>query len=248
VNPEQIALLVAGGLTAGIVNTLAGGGSLLTVPLLVLVGLPGTVANGTNRLGVLLQSAVAARRFRAEGVPGVRSALPVLLPVALGSFAGSFVISQISDQTFEKVFGVVMVGLLIFILRRPATSRSQVAAARSWSAPAAFLIFFSVGVYGGAFQAGVGIAIVFALSYTGYDLIKANSIKVVVNTVLTLVAVPVFIAQGQIAWLPGVVLAAGFGLGGELGARLAVHGGERVIRPVLAASVLALAGRMMGLY
>ena len=76
----------------------------------------------------------------------------------------------------------------------------------------------------------------------------ANSIKVVVNAILTCVAIPVFLAQGEIAWLPGLVLAAGYGLGGEVGARLAVHGGERIIRPVLAVSVIALAGRMIGLY
>jgi uncharacterized membrane protein YfcA len=87
-----------------------------------------------------------------------------------------------------------------------------------------------------------------ALSYVGYDLVRANSMKVVLNAALTAVALPVFIAQGQVAWAPGLVLAAGFALGGELGARLAVRGGERLIRPVLAVAVIALAGRMMGMY
>lgn len=241
-------LLVAGGLTAGIVNTLAGAGSLLTVPLLVLVGLPGTIANGTNRVGILLHNVVAAWRFRAEGVSGFRSALPLLVPVGLGSLAGALTISQVTDRTFEKLFGVVMVLLLIPILWQRAPAFTTTKSLRRSSAPVAFFMFFTIGLYGGAFQAGVGIALIFAQSFTGRDLVSANSVKVVVNTVLTLVALPVFVARAQIAWLPGALLAMGFALGAAIGVRLAVRGEERAIRPVLAASVLALAGRMFGLY
>jgi uncharacterized membrane protein YfcA len=239
-----IALFV-GGFLAGIVNTLAGAGSLLTVPLLVLAGLPCTVANGTNRLGVFAQSAVAAWRFRREGVSGIRGSLPVLLPVVIGSLVGSTLISQVTAKTFERLFGLVMVGLLVLILRQPG---SAINATQRWSLPVTFLVFLGIGLFGGAFQAGVGLALVMALSYVGYDLVRANSMKVVLNAALTAVALPVFIAQGQVAWAPGLVLAAGFALGGELGARLAVRGGERLIRPVLAVAVIALAGRMMGMY
>jgi uncharacterized membrane protein YfcA len=245
-SPFEVALLVLGGFVAGIANTLAGGASLLTVPLLVLVGLPGTVANGTNRFGVCVQNIVASWRFRAEGVSGFRDAVPVLLPVAVGSTIGATVISQVSDTTFERLFGVVMVLLLLPMLG-PGGSAKRGAGPR-WSAPTRSLVFFLIGLYGGAFQAGVGIALVMALSYAGFDLVRANSIKVVVNALLTAVALPVFILQGQVLWLPGAILAVGFVGGGLVGVRLAVRGGERVIRPVLAVCVLALAGRMLGLY
>ncbi len=247
-NPGHIALLVAGGIAAGVVNTLAGAGSLLTVPLLVLVGLPGTLANGTNRVGIFTHNAVASVRFRAEGFSGFRSALPALLPIGLGSLAGAYVISRVADKTFEVLFGFVMVVLLIPILWQTPSLSAAKSTARHRSAPVSFLIFFAIGLYGGAFQAGVGIALIFALSYTGMDLVRANSIKVVVNAGLTAVALPVFLLQGQVAWLPGMMLAAGYAIGGVLGVRLAVQGGERVIRPVLAVAVLALAGRMVGLY
>jgi uncharacterized membrane protein YfcA len=241
------ALLVAGGLLTGIFNTLAGGGSLVSVPLLVLIGLPGTVANGTNRVGIFAQSIVAAWRFRAEGVSGFRRALPVLVPIALGSLIGAFVISRVADETFEMLFGVLMVLLLVPILLGAPAATGE---ARGWlSSPrVSFLVFLAIGLYGGAFQAGVGIALVIALSYAGYDLVRANSIKVVVNAALTAVALPVFIAQRQVVWIPALLLAAGYSLGGALGARIAVRGGERVIRPVLAVAVIALAGRMLGLY
>jgi uncharacterized membrane protein YfcA len=248
VTPLDAAILIAGGLVAGVVNTLAGGGSLLTVPLLVLVGLPGTLANGTNRVGILIQNGVAAWGFRQQGVSGIRASVPVLIPVALGSLMGAFAISRISSDLFERLFGFVMLGLLIPTLRRPTprTAASDESPAHSQLARA--LLFFAIGLYGGAFQAGVGILLVFALSYAGYDLVRANSIKVVVTFSFTLFAVPVFIASGQVVWPEALALTAGFAGGGALGSRIAVRGGERVIRPVLAIAVLALAGRMLGLY
>ncbi|MED5552516.1 MAG: sulfite exporter TauE/SafE family protein, partial [Actinomycetota bacterium] len=109
-------------------------------------------------------------------------------------------------------------------------------------------VFFGVGLYGGAFQAGVGLLIVVALARSGLDLVNANAVKVVVILVLTAIAVPVFVIRGQVDWGFAVVLSGGFALGGWLGARIAVRGGDRVIRPVLIVAVTALAGRMIGLY
>jgi hypothetical protein len=206
------------------------------------------VANGTNRVGIFSQNVVAAWRFRAEGVSGFRKSLPVLLPVALGSLTGAGLISQVSDETFNLIFGVVMVLLVVPMLRPPRATEPNERGMRGWSAPVTFVVFLGIGLYGGAFQAGVGLFLILALSYAGYDLVQANSIKVVVNAVLTAVAVPVFVLNHQVEWLPAFVLAVGFIAGGLLGVRVAVVGGERVIRPVLVASVLLLAGRMMGLY
>ena len=243
--PSEAILLVCGGLVAGTVNTLAGGGSLLTVPLLVLIGLPGTLANGTNRIGVLLQNAVAAWRFRQQGIWDVGRAKWEISAVALGALAGAIAISQVSDSLFERLFGIAMLALLVPTLRRPAQRREP-----PTERPAALrlLLFFGIGLYGGAFQAGVGILLVLALSYAGYDLVRANSLKVVINFCFTLLAVPVFIAAQQVAWAPAIALATGFAAGGEVGARLAVRGGERLIRPVLGVAVVALAGRLLGLY
>ena len=113
----EMAMLAAGGLVAGVINTMAGGGSLLTVPLLVMLGLPGTVANGTNRVAVLVQSVVASLRFGAEGVPGLQAALPVTVPLVLGATLGALGVSMLADETFERLFGIVMLVLLVPALR-----------------------------------------------------------------------------------------------------------------------------------
>ena len=246
----ELLLLVAGGLVAGVVNTLAGGGSLLTVPLLIMLGLPGTVANGTNRVGVLVSNLTSTWQFRNDGVAAFSDAVPVLVPVVAGSLVGAYGIAQLSDAAFERVFGVVMILVLIATLRKPA---SPVAAApgqpaRRWSLPVTLCVFFAIGLYGGAIQAGVGIVLVLALSHAGYDLVRASSIKVILIAALTLIAVPVFALAGQIDWVFGAALGAGFAIGGVVGARLAVRGGERLIRPVLIAAVIALSGRMLSLY
>ena len=241
----ELILLVGTGLVAGVINTLAGGGSLLSVPLLVFLGLPGDLANGTNRIGVAMQGISATWQFRADGVSGVRAAIPVLVPVALGSLVGATAVAQLDARAFERVFGIAMLVLLIPTLR--GVRRSGVAGS-SWSPLLRWSVFFGIGFYGGAIQAGVGLLLVMALSRSGYDLVRANSIKVVVVASLTLVAVPVFVAAGQVMWLPAGFLTLGFACGGVAGARIAVLGGERVIRPVLGLAVVGLAGRMLGLY
>ena len=240
-------ILAVGGLVAGVINTLAGGGSLLTVPLLVFMGLPATAANGTTRICVLFQNIVSTTRFRKEGLDGIRGAIPILLPVMIGAVLGATIASRVSAEFFRQVFGIAMIALLYPMLRQahpPSNADSLEPRSRFWNS----ILFFGIGLYGGAIQAGVGIFLIAALARSGLDLVRANAIKVVVIGALTLVAVPVFIAHDQVDWPLASALVVGFGVGGEFGARAAVRGGERLIKPVLALSVVVMAGRMLNLY
>ncbi|WP_373071187.1 sulfite exporter TauE/SafE family protein [Gemmatimonas sp.] len=237
-------LLVGGGLAAGWINAVAGGGSILTVPLLVLAGVPGNDANGSNRIGILTSNMAAAISFRRLGVGGLSHASTVIAPVVVGSLIGSTAISRLTDETFETVFGLLMVPLIILSVRKPKIKEGG----PTWSRSTIVVVFFFIGLYGGAIQAGVGLVLLAALTRAGFDLITANNIKVVVTLVVTAVALPVFILNGQIAWLPALVLAVGFTGGGWLGARSAVRGGERLIRIVMLIATAVLAGRLIGLY
>ena len=238
-------LLIIGGLFAGAINTVAGGGSMLTVPLLVLAGVPGNAANGSNRVGILTSNVAAVATFRRLGVDGLRHASRVVVPVVLGGLIGSFAVGRVlDDAAFERVFGLLMIPLVILSVRRPTNATGE----HAWSTAKVVIVFLLIGIYGGAFQAGVGLVLLAALTRSGFDLVMSNSIKVIVNTAVTVVALPVFILNGDVEWVPALVLAAGFVMGGWLGAQASFRGGEVLIRRVMVVAALGLAGRLIGIY
>ncbi|MFW2381497.1 MAG: sulfite exporter TauE/SafE family protein [Acidimicrobiales bacterium] len=237
-------IIFVGGLFAGFVNALAGGGSLLTVPLLGLAGVEGLIANGTNRVSVLLATISTGVGFARGGYFDWRKTLPVLVPAMAGGTVGALLIANIEDVWFKRIFGVVMIPLLILSLRTPKPDRPPT----PWPLPVSLIVFFLAGVYAGAIQAGVGLILLLILNRAGHDLVWANAIKNYVIIGVSLIAVPIFVASDQVRWLPALVLSAGTMTGGYIGANSAVTGGEKVIKPVLVVSVVILAGRMLGLY
>tara|TARA_B100000475_G_scaffold196367_1_gene173919 strand:- start:548 stop:1285 length:738 start_codon:yes stop_codon:yes gene_type:complete len=241
---SEVLLLALGGLAAGVINTMAGGGSTITVPLLVFAGVPGTYANGSNRVGILPACLAAVLSFRRLGVSGFRDAKIIFLPVFFGSLAGSLLINKLGDDQFERLFALLVIPIVILTLMPPTPKERK----SSWGRSTMILIFFVVGLYGGAIQAGVGLVMVLALSRSGFDLVTANSIKVMINAFVTVVALPVFIFSGKISWGPALVLAAGLTAGGWIGAKWTVEGGERVVRWVMVFAALGLSGKLVGLY
>lgn len=238
-------LLVLGGTAAGAVNAVAGGGSMLTVPLLVLAGVPGNAANGSNRVGILTGNVASAAEFRRLGVEGLQHAAVVIGPAIVGSLVGSIGINRLTDDSsFERLFGLVMIPLILLTINKPRVNTEG----KTWSRTTTTLVFFAVGIYGGAIQAGVGLVMLAALSRAGFDLVTANLIKVLVTLSVTAVALPVFIAQGQVAWGPALTLAVGLTFGGWIGARLGVTKGEAWIRRVMIFAAIALALKLLGFY
>jgi uncharacterized membrane protein YfcA len=155
-------------------------------------------------------------------------------------------INQLGDDQFERLFAFLVIPIVILTLM-PQKSKPKERES-SWSSPTMILIFFVVGIYGGAIQAGVGLLMVLTLSRSGFDLVVANSIKVMINALVTVIALPVFIFSGKISWGPALVLAAGLTVGGWLGAKWTVEGGERVVRWVMVVAALGLSGKLAGLY
>ena len=239
-SPQDVVILVTGGLFAGVINTLAGGGSFLTVPLLIFVGLPPTVANATNRVAVLVQCLAATRGFSQEGVPGMALAFRLVPATVLGSWLGAWGASHLPEELFRRGFGVLMLLALPVILRNPAPSAEAIP--RSLSLPLQLAIYFMIGLYGGAIQAGIGIPLLLALvGVGGMGLVPANSVKVVIVAAVTAVALAQFAWAGKIVWVHGLVLAIGSGLGGYAASRLGTRVGERLVRPVLLVGVIVLA-------
>ncbi len=243
-SPETAGMLVAGGLLAGFINTLAGGGSFLTVPLLILVGVPPSAANGTNRVAVLIQSVAAMRGFAQEGVPGAGLALRLLPATLLGAWLGAWGATHVPDEVFRRLFAVIMLLALPIVLRNPVPAGGG--AARALPLPLQLALYFSIGLYGGAIQAGIGIPLLLALAGAGgLDLVRANSVKVVLIAALTAVALAQFAWVGMVHWMHGLVLASGSATGAYLASRVGARVGERLIRPVLVLSVAGLALRLL---
>jgi hypothetical protein len=166
--------------------------------------------------------------------------------VLAGCALGAAVAARIPARLFEQIFAGVMLLLLVPLLR--GARLRPVSESERWSPRTQALAMFAIGIYGGAVQAGVGLLLLFALNHAGFDLVRANAIKLVIATALALVAVPVFVLEQQVAWLPAALVSVGYTLGATAGVRIAVAGGERVIRRVLAVAVVALSARMLGLY
>ncbi len=241
---EHSLLLIVGGAVAGFLNTLAGGGSFISVPILTLLGLPPTVANATNRLAVLTQNVAAVAGFRSEGVSGVDLAVRLLPVTLLGSWLGALFASEISDEVFARAFGVLMIVALPVVLWKPQPSGDV--GPRALPLPVQLGLYFVLGLYGGAFQAGIGIPLLLALvGVGGLDLVRANSVKVVLIAALTTVALAQFIFAGKVVFGYGLVLAVGSALGGYAGGRYGARIGDRLIRPVFVVAVLFLALQLL---
>ncbi len=245
-NPLHILLLFAVGLVAGVLNVLAGGGSLLTLPVLLFLGLPAAVANGTNRVAILAQNVVSVGGFRQRGLLPGRLALLCTAPALAGGALGARLAVGVDDLVFRRVLAGVMLGVCVVMIVDPAR-RLRFDPARLGPVRTAALVlsFFVVGVYGGFIQAGVGFLIITALLVHGLDLVRINAVKVFVVGAFTVAALAVFVAHGQVDWRLGAALAAGNAVGGWLGTRLAIAKGHDWIRRLLLLVVAAFAVRLL---
>jgi uncharacterized membrane protein YfcA len=242
--------VIAAGLFAGFVNTLAGSGSLITLPLLMFLGLPANIANGTNRIGVFVQSLVSSISFRKQKLYTIDEGLRMSLPAAAGALLGSLIAVRINERIMEILIGGLLIFMFFIILYKPeqwVRDHAHTAAMqRRWWVP---VVFFLVGIYGGFIQAGVGFFLLGSLVLgAGMGLTRANAHKVLIVAAMTAIALTVFILSHQVYYLYGIVLAAGQGVGAWLGSRVAVSWGPRVVRVILLVAIMASAIKLTGLF
>jgi len=242
----QLPLLAALGVFAGILNVLAGGGSLMTLPVLLFLGLPAPIANGTNRIAIFFQNVFAMRSFHKHGIFPWQLALLGLLPALFGSYLGASLAVDIDDALFKRLLALIMVGVLILTALDPAKRwRREEMSMTGLRLVVLLLTFFAIGVYGGFVQAGVGFIIIAALLPHGLDLVRVNAVKVMVIFAFTVVALGVFIWYGQVDWPLGLALALGNSIGGVIGSRLAVKKGHAWLQRVVTVTVLVFALKLL---
>ena len=234
-------LLVPAGFVAGALNTVAGGGSFLTLPLLILLGLPHTVANGTNRLAILIQTAGATAAFRRADVMPVRVLVRLGLAAVIGAGVGSTLALDVGETVFLRFLSIVMVLFTLFPLLQRGSGGAGVRPGAAGAGAGLVTAFVAVGFYGGFVQAGVGFLSLGATNWAGYGLVAGNAIKVACIFLFSIVSLSVFAANGVVDWGVGLALGLGTFAGALVGARLTLRAGEGVLRFVVAAATLAFA-------
>jgi hypothetical protein len=240
-------LLFGVGSFAGVLNVIAGGGSFLTVPLLIFLGLPATVANGTNRLAIITQNVGASWSFHRRGLLP-RDWLVLAAPASvIGALLGTFAAVRIGDVAFQRVLAVSMVAITAWTLwHRAAPGPGGVAEPPTGARRAVYVAgFFAVGLYGGFIQAGVGFMVLALTTAGGLDLIRGNAVKVTLLLMFTPLALLVFAASGKVDWPMAVMLAAGNYVGGMAGVRVQVLKGHAWVRNVVTAAIVVFAVKLL---
>ena len=242
----RIPLLLAVGVCAGFLNTVAGGGSLLTLPVLIFLGLPPTTANGTNRIAIFVQNAIAIMGFSHREVSNFRYSTLLAIPALIGAIIGAKIAVKFNETLFKRVLAGIMVVVLCLILFPEAEESKELSMTRLIIA---MVVFFFIGIYGGFIQAGVGFIIMAALTViNGFNLDFINAIKVFVVFFYTITALFVFIKEKRVDWYLGVTLAIGNATGAWIGTHwvvdLIVQGDEWKIEVVIAVTVVAFAIRL----
>ncbi|HET7132022.1 MAG TPA: sulfite exporter TauE/SafE family protein [Gammaproteobacteria bacterium] len=234
------------GFAAGFINTLAGSGSLITLPILILLGLPANVANGTNRVGVLLQNVVAVTTFRRSGILDSTSTPKLVLPAVVGALVGAALAVDLDETLLRRIIGVLMLAMLPLILLKPERWLDERATGRPARLWVEVPVFFAIGVYGGFIQAGVGIFLIAAFVLgAGFNVLRANALKNLTNLLTTAAALVVFVINDQVDWAVGLTLAVGQAAGAWVAARMAVKRGAPFVRWAVIALVVLSGGALL---
>jgi uncharacterized membrane protein YfcA len=233
----ELVILFFVGCVGGFLNVMAGGGSLLTVPIMIFMGIPGPVANGTNRIAIVAQNIAAVSAFAKQGFANFKLSLSLAIAAIPGAIAGAWVAANLPEQDFNTMLAVIMGIVMMVMSIKPAkksiqSNREHIPSKNQLIA--GHVLMVAAGFWGGFIQIGVGFIMMPILHRVmGLDLVTTNSHKVFIALVYTTVALFVFATQLQLYWMHGIVLGIGMAAGGVYGARFQIHKGEKSIKWVL---------------
>jgi uncharacterized membrane protein YfcA len=248
--PEHFSLLIlfGVGIIAGFLNVNAGGGSTLTLPALIFLGLDSALANGTNRIAIFIQNISAVYSFKKEKYQQFDISLKLSLFTLPGSILGALLAVELSDALFQKILGIIMIGIIIsMIIPQKRITDSQ---HNNKKIPvSAYIAMIGIGFYGGFIQVGVGFILMAALQrLMKLNLVYVNMHKVFIVLVYTIPALLIFIITDNVNWVLGLALAAGNALGGWWAAKFSARKGEKLIKYVLIVAVLIMAVKLLGAF
>lgn len=245
----EYSLIILAGILAGFINTLAGGGSMISLSLLLILGLPATIANGTNRMSVFFQTSSSVTTFWRQKMFTTRKIWWLILPATIGSIAGAWVAVGINSDALEIAMVIIMAFMLVFIFIKPERWMKENTAflekkIQWWQV----LLFFAVGLYAGFLQVGVGYFLLMALVLgVGFELVKANAVKNLVILFSAAVSLVIFVFSDQVNYLYGILLSIGSIAGAYIASMMAIKKGGKFIRWVIVASVILAVLKVTGL-
>ncbi|MEP5765292.1 MAG: sulfite exporter TauE/SafE family protein [Halieaceae bacterium] len=231
----QLGLLSVIGVVAGFLNVMAGGGSLLTVPVMVFMGVPGPVANGSNRIAILAQNITAVTTFFRRGFSEFKLSLSLAACALPGAVIGAMIGARLEGVWFNRTLAIIMLGVMLIMALDKGKDPNKVQTEPSrkqlmWG----HILMVGVGFYGGFIQLGVGFIIMPVLHRVmGFDLVRTNMHKVFIVMTYTLAALLVFASQVEILWIVGAALAVGNSIGGWIATNMQIKQGEGIINLVL---------------
>jgi len=239
----ELILLVIIGFITGIINIMAGGGSLLTLPMLIFLGLPPSVANGTNRVAILIQNIFSTAGFKSKGITTFPYSIYFGISAMFGAIIGAQIAVDINGEVFNKILAIVMLFVVVFLVFNRKTKMEdyveRITGKHLWIS---IIVFFFIGIYGGFIQAGTGFLMLLALSgINQFSLVKSNAIKVIVALIYTTSALIIFILNDQVNWKYGLILAIGNASGGWLASRWSVKKGDGIVKIFLIVMVIIMA-------
>ncbi|PKR90078.1 hypothetical protein CXZ10_01415 [Pleomorphomonas diazotrophica] len=232
-------------LLAGFIDSIAGGGGLITVPALMLAGLTPIQSLGTNKLQSLFGSASATMAYARAGQVNLRSQLPMALMSGGGSILGALLATVLPGDWLRVAMPVMLVAIAVyFAFKRGLNDQDR----QARMTPFLFTLVFVpvIGCYDGLFGPGTGSFFMLGfVSLAGFGLLKATAHTKLLNFASNVGSFVVFVLSGVVIWKAGLVMGAGQFLGAQMGSRLAVRGGARIIRPLLVITCIGLAIRLL---
>jgi len=247
---QIISLLIFAGFLTGVVNTFAGSGTVISYSLFMFLGLPVGTANGSVRMGVILQTLAASLNFKKQNVLDLRKGFLLGIPITIGSILGAEIAVNMDKDIFEKIIGAVLVIMLFFVIYKPEKwiSEQKEKATQNptiWH----YVLYFIIGIYGGFIHIGVGIFLLAALVLvSGYDLVKANALKTFTVFLYSPFVLIIFILHGQVNYSMAIFSSIGNLIGGILASYFAVKKGANFIRIILIVVIIIFSANLLGLF
>ncbi|TAI48982.1 sulfite exporter TauE/SafE family protein [Flagellimonas allohymeniacidonis] len=235
--------LIVVGFAVGFINTIAGGGSLLSLPILIFLGLPPNVANGTNRVAIVIQTAIATAGFKSKGVSTYPFNVYLGISAFFGSLIGARIAVDVTGTTFNRILAIVMLCVVLIIIFKPKMRLEEMEERLTgkylWLS---VVVFFFFGIYGGFINAGLGFLMILFMHFTNrMNLVRVNATKVVVIFVYMLAALAVFAYNDKVVWKVGLILAIGNGSGAWIASRFSVKKGDGFVKTFLVVMVVIMA-------